>query len=111
MLRIINPITYALCITMNGLSATIMPTSLDTISNDTAIALQPAGWAFSIWGIIYCLLGVFVVYSILPDTWVPSRSNELIFNQIGWWFPVNMILNGIWLPTFQSFTTVGFVFA
>ena len=42
---------------------------------------------------------------------VPTRSNDFIFNKIGWWFPANMLLNGLWLPTFQSNTSVGFTIA
>ena len=56
-------------------------------------------------------MGIFVIYAVLPASWVATRNDDLIFNQIGWWFPANMILNGIWLPTFQSNTTFGFIFA
>lgn len=52
---------------------------------------------------------IFVVYQALPPDMVPDRNDDLIFNQIGWLFPINMIWNALWLPTFQSFNTVGFV--
>jgi len=55
-------------------------------------------------------VGIFVIYAVLPASWVATRNDDLIFNQIGWWFPANMILNGIWLPTFQSNTRLGFIF-
>jgi len=42
---------------------------------------------------------------------VPSRSDDFLFNKIGWLWSINMILNGAWLPTFQSNTTAGFICA
>ena len=38
-----------------------------------------------------------------------NRDDILIFEDIGWYFPINMLLNAIWLPTFQSNTAAGFV--
>ena len=61
------------------------------------VKLTPAGWAFAIWGLIYTMIGVFVVYQALPDSYVPTRNNELIFGQIGWNFAVNKISGPIWL--------------
>lgn len=31
--------------------------------------LLPSGWAFSIWGVIYLLFGLFCVYQMLPSKW------------------------------------------
>jgi translocator protein len=96
---------------MNGLSNVVMPTSLDTINNEQSVGVAPAGWTFAIWGVIYSLLAVFAIYQCLPGSWVKSRSDDFIFNQIGWLWSINMILNAIWLPTFMSNSTVGFIFA
>ena len=49
----------------------------------------PAEWAFSIWGVIYGLISIFVVYQALPDSLVPDRNNDLIFTDINFWFFVN----------------------
>ena len=57
------------------------------------------------------LLGIFAIYAALPGNWVAGRSDDFIYGQIGWWFVANMLLNGIWLPTFQSNTRVGFICA
>ena len=73
------------------------------------ILLQPAGYAFSIWFVIYSLCLVFVVYQALPDAWVQSRNNELIFDKIGWLFFANMILNGLWLLIFSKFSTFYYI--
>lgn len=72
---------------------------------------MPAGWAFSIWGIIFTLLGAFVGYQALPSSWVPDRNNTLIFEEIGYQFFINMMINCLWLVLFQFNNTLGFVFA
>jgi len=96
---------------MNGLSNVVMPTSLDVINTTYKVGVAPAGWTFAIWGVIYSLLTVFAIYQCLPGGWVTSRNDDFIFNKIGWLWSINMILNGIWLPTFQSNTVVGFICA
>merc|ERR1711990_636444 len=86
-----------------------MPNSLADISDTYAVGIQPDGITFAIWGVIYSLTTVFTVYQALPGEWVPDRNDDLIFNQIGWLWSLNMILSSLWLPTFQSDTTIGFL--
>ena len=57
------------------------------------------------------LLLIFVVYQALPSSWVESRNNKLIFEDIGYTFFINMIVNGLWLVLFQTNTKWGFVLA
>lgn len=71
--------------------------------------ISPAGWAFAIWGIIYSSLGMFVVYQALPGSWVPSRNDELIFEDIGYNFIVNIILNQLWIVIFSFSTLPAFI--
>jgi len=52
-------------------------------------AINPIGWAFAIWGVIYFFNFVFIIYASLPCSWVPKRSNDVIFGQIGFLFAVN----------------------
>jgi len=54
------------------------------------LLIPPIGWAFAIWGIIYMFNLLFVVYMVLPCSWVPLRNNDLIFGQIGYLFAINM---------------------
>ena len=73
------------------------------------MAIQPANYAFSIWGFIYGLLGIFVVYQALPSEWVPSRNNKLIFEDIGYLFFANMMIIPVWFVAFQQNTNWGFL--
>ena len=55
---------------------------------------MPASYAFSIWGLIYILLGVFTIHQAIP-TYTPGK--KLIFGEINSWFVINMTLNWMWL--------------
>jgi hypothetical protein len=73
--------------------------------------IMPSLWAFAIYGVIYTLLIVFVVYQALPKRMVPSRNDKLIYEDIGSLFLINMIANALWLVFFGTNSSVGFTFA
>ena len=52
----------------------------------------PDGFTFSIWGLIYLSLAVFVVYQALPA----QRDNAAIAG-IGIWFKLNCLANALWI--------------
>jgi hypothetical protein len=52
----------------------------------------PAGYVFSIWGVIYLLLIAFVVYQALPS----QRENPLL-RRIGYWFALTCAANSLWI--------------
>ncbi|WP_044879524.1 tryptophan-rich sensory protein [Paenibacillus sp. IHBB 10380] len=58
--------------------------------------ITPAGYAFTIWSVIYILLAGFVIYQF-------SRSNESrdSIQSIGTWFIVSCLLNIAWLLLWQ----------
>src|SRR5690606_20584839 len=51
---------------------------------------------FSIWGIIYLLLGIFVIYQALP-----GNQGKTFQKRIGWLFVLSSIFNIIWLFLWQ----------
>ena len=85
---------------VNAICNSILPKTQKEIVAEWDIKISPAGWAFAIWGIIYTMLTVFVVYQALPSKYVPERSNDLIFGKIGYTFTANMIVNAFWLLIF-----------
>lgn len=89
----------------------IWPKDIGEISRETSSKIAPAGWAFSIWGLIYLLTGSFTVYQLLPLDWVPDRNDTLIFGDLSFWFISNFLLNGIWIALFLSDTMVTFILA
>jgi len=64
----------------NFASTALLPNTLEEISAQWPIRVDPAVWAFAIWALIYLLIGIFAVYQALPDSCVPDRNNDLIFN-------------------------------
>ncbi|MFW6181125.1 MAG: hypothetical protein ACOC8N_05195 [Spirochaetota bacterium] len=56
----------------------------------------PAGWTFSIWGLIYLLLAVFIVYQ-LADAFGRTGSRSHFLERIGLLFFVSCLANVGWL--------------
>ena len=68
-LKWLNIVAFALTVLVNGLagSTTILGGKLTAaISDSNPTLITPAGYVFSIWGVIYILLGIFVVFQALP---------------------------------------------
>jgi hypothetical protein len=62
------------------------------ISDAYPTLVTPAGFTFSIWGVIYTLLGVFIVYQALPN-----NKGQKYREKIGWLFVYNILINIAWL--------------
>lgn len=107
-LQVLNVSGFVIAMVFNGLSQAFMPYSLTEITQQWDARIDPAGYAFAIWGLIYSLLGVFTIYQALPDSVVPDRNNDLVFGQINYIFFANMLINSIWLVLFQTNTVWGF---
>jgi len=98
-LQLGNIIIFLLAITLNGVSN--LPskpfggqTNAD-ISNAYKTAFTPAGYAFSIWGLIYSLGMAFTIYQSF-------FSQQLIVNYFSFWFIINFLANGFWLICFTN---------
>jgi hypothetical protein len=67
------------------------------ISDAFPTLITPAGYVFAIWGIIYILLGVFVVFQALP-----SQKHKEYQKRIDWLFMLSCLFNVVWLFLWQS---------
>jgi benzodiazapine receptor len=95
----INIIAFILTVIVNGLagSTTILGGKFTAeISDANPTLITPAGYVFSIWGIIYILLGVFVVFQALP-----SQQGQAFQKKIGWLFALSSLANIVWLFLWQ----------
>lgn len=94
-LQSINIIAFIFTIFVNALAGSTTLLNGKTsgeISDLYPTLITPAGFTFSIWGIIYTLLLVFTIYQILP------RNREQPFlHQISVLFALSGILNILWL--------------
>lgn len=89
-----NVVAFALVLVLNALSNTlpINDQSMPEISAKYPSLFTPAGFTFSIWGVIYLALLVFVVYQALPS----QRNNETIA-RISRVFQINCVANATWI--------------
>jgi hypothetical protein len=81
-------------VAVNGL-ANALPLNGQTtgeVINRDPVYFLPAGWVFSIWGVIYLALGIFVLYSLLPA----GRRNPRV-QRLGPPFLLTCAANCAWL--------------
>ena len=92
--QILNILFTLVTITVNGLANTLPLNGLGTgeISDRFAILFVPAGYVFSIWGLIYLGLIVFAIFQALPS----QRDNPLLKRiSPAFWFA--NIANNVWI--------------
>ena len=100
-LQIANGIALVFTIIFNYLSNTgiFNGKTIANVSNQYQNLFTPAGYAFSIWGLIYLLLIGFVFYTG-RSLFKPSQNEADGFvEKIGWWFVVSCIANCAWILT------------
>jgi benzodiazapine receptor len=103
-LRWANVSAFVLMVLVNGLagSTTIIGgKNTAQISDANPTLITPAGYVFSIWGVIYVLLGVFAVYQALS-----GERGSHFQDRISWLFVVSCITNMVWLFLWQSLLLV-----
>ena len=95
---LINILTFLVTLAVNFLATSLPLNNLTTkeISDSFNIYFVPAGYVFSIWGLIYLGLISFIIFQSLPK----NRENEHI-SQIGIWFAVSNLANALWLISFH----------
>lgn len=98
-LKIIVAVTYLLMVTMNALANILPINGLNTgqISDSFENLFAPAGITFSIWGVIYLMLLLYVIYQFgfFQDKSDPYK--EELFRTIGIYFAISSVLNTFWI--------------
>ncbi len=79
---------------MNGAANAIPLNGRGTgaISDSFNVLFVPAGYVFSIWGVIYLGLLAFTIFHSLPA----QRANPRL-RKIGWWVAASSLANGAWI--------------
>jgi hypothetical protein len=92
--QILVVVTFIFTITANGLANALPLNGQSTgeISDSFQVVFVPAGYVFSIWGVIYLLLAGFTVYQALPA----QRENDTL-RRIGFLVALSNVLNGAWI--------------
>jgi hypothetical protein len=98
-LQTLNIIGFMVVIVVNTL-ANALPIAGKNTGEVSALypsLFTPAGFTFSIWGVIYLLLLIFVIYQAKG---LFGKANELtskLVTQIGIWFFISCIANASWI--------------
>jgi len=90
----VNVVALLAMVAVNGL-ANALPLNEQTtgeISDRFDVYFVPAGYVFSIWGLIYLALVAFVIYQALPS----QRENPRL-RQVGYLFALSCVANVAWL--------------
>ena len=79
---------------VNGLANSLPLNGLNTgeISDRFDVLFVPAGYVFSIWGLIYLGLIAFSIYQVMPA----QRENPRL-RSLGWLFALSCLANITWL--------------
>lgn len=94
LIQTINVLAVVAVIVVNGLANALPLNGLTTgeISDRFQVYFVPAGYVFSIWGLIYLGLILFAVYQALPA----QRDNPRL-SQVGFLFALSCLANIAWL--------------
>jgi translocator protein len=92
--QIVVIVTYIGTLLVNYLSNALPLNGVTAgeVSDALFTYFTPAGYAFSIWGLIYLGLTGFVVYQALPS----QRDNPML-RRVGYLFALTSVLNAAWL--------------
>lgn len=98
LLAILNLLGFIGTLVVNGLANALPINNRTTgeLSNQYPNLFVPAGWTFSIWGIIYLLLAIFVVYQLGCAVRKGPHGTSFI-EKTGWLFIVASAANMTWI--------------
>ena len=98
LLQSLNVLAFAVTVIVNALASSLALNGVTTaeVSDLYFTLVTPAGYVFSIWGVIYVLLLIFAVFQALP-----SQKERTYQKEIGWLFALSSLLNIVWLFLWQ----------
>lgn len=87
-------VSYILMIVVNALANILPINNLTTgqVSDSFPNLFAPTGLTFSIWGVIYLLLGTYTAYQL-----VSKKINSKLSNQVNILFIISSFVNGAWI--------------
>lgn len=90
--KILAPLAYIAMVAVNYLANALPIAGRDTgaISDSYPNLFAPAGYAFSIWGLIYTLLAIYVIYQFKKD-------NDELISKVNRLFTLTSAINIAWI--------------
>ena len=92
--QVLNIVALGTVLTVNALANIVPINGITTgeLSDSFNSLVTPAGYVFSIWGLIYLLLVGFVIYQALP-----SQKHNPVLEKIGYLFALSCLFNSAWI--------------
>jgi hypothetical protein len=89
--------SFILMVAVNGLANALPINGITTgeLSDAYPNLFTPVGLTFSIWGLIYLLLGVYAVYQFIRSE--KSKEKNEFFGEINKYFILSSVLNASWI--------------
>lgn len=100
-LSITNTVSVFIVVLINYISQVyrLNNTTIGEVSAQYDNLFTPAGYAFSIWGLIFLSLIAYSVFQI-RRTFFSTKTSEFV-KRTGWWFAIANILNASWVIAFS----------
>lgn len=99
-IKILATLFFIGMVVVNALANILPINGINTgaISDSYPNLFAPAGVTFSIWGVIYLLLLIYVIYQFIPSSDVGEKEKkEKIFAYIGSYFIISSLANILWI--------------
>jgi|SRR5690625_1696381 len=98
-LQLSNGVALVAMLIINYLATTgaLNGRTVGSVSDQYQSLFTPAGYAFSIWSLIYIGLLAFVIYQ--GRSLFNSSADDEVVDQVGWWFVITSIANILWILT------------
>lgn len=97
-LQVLNGIAVVTMIIMGYLSNTgiFNDKTMASVSAEYQNLFTPAGYAFSIWGLIYLgMLGFVIYYG--RSLFKTNIKEDNTVTEVGWWFFISCLANSLWV--------------
>lgn len=98
-IKVLVVFTFLFMFVVNSLASILPINNQNTgaISDSYENLFAPAGITFSIWGLIYLLLGIYTVYQMDFYKLNVGTSKETLMKKVGILFSVSSVANGAWI--------------
>lgn len=95
LIKIFSALAYLAMVLINYLAVSLPLNNRSTgqISDAYPNLFAPAGITFSIWGVIYLLLGAYVIYQLFSN----NKKTTMLLKQTNLLFMFNSIVNMLWI--------------
>lgn len=96
---ILNIVGYIVTLLINYLANALPLNGKDTrvLSEQYPNLFVPSDGTFAIWGVIYLLLGIFIVYGLVYALRNKNLTTTTFLDKIGYWFFISCLANIAWI--------------